>query len=136
MTDVNIWVVLIGGLSAVVIGFVWYAPAVFGTVWMRLANVRAEDIEAGKQRMPLLALAGFAAAVVLSWVFAQFAVVWESFTLGSALELGFWIWLGFMVPILIGPFLWEQKSAKFVAINAAYWLVTTLVVATIVSLWG
>ena len=51
---------------------------------MRLANVRAEDIEAGKQRMPLLALAGFAAAVVLSWVFAQFAVVWESFTLGSA----------------------------------------------------
>lgn len=136
MIDVNIWAILAGGLSAVIIGFVWYAPAVFGTIWMSLANVRAEDIEARKKQMPIMAFVGFVAAVILAWVLSQFAVVWEAFTLGSALELGFWIWLGFMVPILVGPFLWEHKSIKYVAINAAYWLVTTLVVATIVSLWG
>lgn len=135
MTDVNIWIVLAAGISAVGIGFVWYMPAVFGTVWMGLAGIKPESLEESKKNMPLMAFAGFVAAVVLAWVMSQFAVVWESFTFGSALELGFWIWLGFMIPVLIGPMLWEQKSPKYVAINAGYWLVTTLTIAVIVSLW-
>lgn len=133
--DVNIWALLAGGLSAVIIGFIWYAPAVFGTAWMRMVGITPESMEGAKKKMPMMALAGFVAAVILSWVMAHFASVWGAVTVGSALELGFWIWLGFMMPILIGPVLWEQKPIKYAAINAGYWLVTVLVIASIVTLW-
>lgn len=133
--DINIWAVLAGGLSAVIIGFVWYAPAVFGNTWMKLAGVTEGDLEANKKKMPIMAFAGFVAATILAWVLAHFAIVWGALTVGSALELGFWVWLGFMVPVHLSPVLWEGKSLKYFAINAGYWLVTTIVVAIIVSLW-
>lgn len=134
--DVNIWTVIAGGLSAVIVGFIWYAPAVFGNTWMKLAGIDPSLMEDSKKKMPKMALVGLVAALVLSWVLAHFAVVWGAVSIGSALELGFWVWLGFMVPILISPVLWEQKPIKYFAINAGYWLVVTLVIATIVGVWS
>lgn len=133
--DANAWAVLAGGLSAVLVGFIWYSPIAFGSMWMSLTGLSAEDIERAKKKMPFMALVGFVAAAMLSWVLAQFAVIWGVFTLGSALELGFWIWLGFMAPALISSVLWEQKPIKYFLINGGYWLVTTLIISSIVSLW-
>ena len=135
LIDVNIFAVLAAGLASVVIGFIWYHPAVFGTMWMRIVNISPEDLEKGKKKMPLMALIGFVASVVLAWVLAHFSFVWGALTIGSALELGFWVWLGFMAPILLGPVLWEGKSVKFFAITAGYWLVAVLVASVIVTLW-
>lgn len=133
--DINIWAILTGGLSAVIVGFIWYSPVVFGKLWMALAGIADGDLEAGKKKMPLMAFTGFLAATILAWVMAHFAIVWGALTIGSALEIGFWVWLGFMMPVQLSPVLWEGKSLKYFAINAGYWLVTTVVVAIIVSLW-
>ena len=103
---------------------------------MRLVHLTPQDAERAKKTMPFMVLAGLVSATVLAWVVAHFVVLWDVATLGSALELGFWIWLGFMVPALLAPVLWEQKPVAYFAINAGYWLVTTLVISTIVSLWG
>ncbi|MAZ67162.1 hypothetical protein CL652_00065 [bacterium] len=133
--DVNIWTVFAGGIAAVVIGFIWYLPAIFGSTWLRLAGIDTADDEDTKNKMPQLVLSAFIAALILSWVMSQFALVWGAVTVGSALELGFWIWLGFMGPILLSSVLWERKHVTYAAINAGYWLVTTLSIAIIVSLW-
>jgi len=135
--DVNILAVLASGVAGVVIGMAWYAPTVFGSLWMKEAGLdpNSSKMEEGKKKMPLHAATAFVAGVVLAWVMAYFALVWGSATLGSALELGFWIWLGFMVPGHLSSVLWEGKSLKYFAINAGFWLVNTLVVATIVSVW-
>ena len=133
--DINLWAILASGVAGVVLGMVWYAPAVFGNRWMKLAGVTEADMESGKKHMPKMAFVAFVAAIVLAWVMAHFAIVWGAFTVGSALELGFWIWLGFMVPVHLSPVLWERKSIMYFVINAGYWLATTLVTAIIVSLW-
>ncbi len=134
--DIHFVTVLMSGLTAVVIGSVWYAPFVFGNIWMQHIQMTPQSAERAKKLMPFMILAGFVFAMVLAWVLTQFAAVWGAVTLGSALELGFWIWLGFMVPPLLAPVLWEQKKVTYFAINAGYWLLTTLAIATIVSLWG
>ncbi|PCI30793.1 hypothetical protein COB52_00940 [Candidatus Kaiserbacteria bacterium] len=133
--DANILAILAGGLSAVLVGFIWYSPMVFGRVWMALARLNPVQVEESKKKMPLMAFLGFSTAVILSWVIQQFTFVWGVKDLGGAMELGFWIWLGFMVPVLLTPVLWEQKSFKYFVINAGYWLVSTLVIAGIVSVW-
>lgn len=135
LIDVNIWAILVAGLSNVIIGFVWYHPAVFGTMWMGAAGVSPEQAESGAKKMPMMAFIAFVAAVVMAWVLAHFAFVWGALTVGSALELGFWVWLGFMVPVHLSPVLWEQKSLKYFGINVGYWLVALLVASTIITLW-
>lgn len=133
--DINMWAILAAGVSGVIIGMVWYAPAVFGNTWMKLAGITDKMREEGKKTMPKMAFLAFVAAVVLAWVMAHFAIIWGAFTIGSALELAFWIWLGFMLPVQLSAVLWEGKSMKYLAITAGYWLVTTMVTAIIVSLW-
>lgn len=133
--DLNIWAILAGGVAATIIGFAWYAPVVFGNTWMKAAGINPEHANEGKRQMVTRALIGLIFALVLSWVMAHFAIVWGAFTVGSALELGFWIWLGFMVPLQISPVLWEKKSITYCAVNAGYWFVTTLCIAVIVALW-
>lgn len=134
--DINIFALVAAGVTSVVIGAVWYTPAVFGTAWMSLAGLTAERAETAKKRMPYMAVGGFLASVILAWVLAQFVSALNIIAFGDALIIGFWMWFGFMVPVLIGPVLWEQKSIKYFAINAGYWLVTILAIATIVTLWS
>ena len=123
-----------GGLLAVVIGFVWYSPKVFGSAWMQMVNPTPESVEAGKKKMPQMILVAFVAAMILAWLTSQFAMMWGALTIGSALELGFWIWLGFMMPVSLSPVLWEQKPLKYFLINGGYWLVTTQVVTIAAAL--
>lgn len=134
--DINIWAVVAGGISAVVVGFVWYAPPLWRNVWAREAGIDPAAADVTKIHMAQRAFIAFVLAFVLSWVMAHFSVIWGVLTLGSALELGFWIWLGFMVPLLAGPALWERRSMTYVAIHAGYWLITTVAIAAIVSLWS
>ena len=127
--------VLSAGILAVVLGMVWYAPPVLGNMWMKAAGVDPKRVESEQKKMPLRAFIAFVFALVLAWVTMHFAAAWGVTSFLGAFELGFWIWLGFMVPVHLSPVLWEQKSLKYFAINAGYWLVVTLVIATIVSLW-
>ena len=131
----NILAVLVAALVASGIGALWYSPLLFANVWMREAGVSQEDVESGKKKMPFYILINVIAAAVLAWVLAHFAVVWGSLTVGSALELAFWVWIGFMVPMHINSVLWEGKSLKYFAINAGYWLVSVIAISVIVTLW-
>ena len=47
------WIaVLCSGLVPIIIGFIWYNPKVFGTAWMKAADMNEEKIQGGN--MPLI----------------------------------------------------------------------------------
>jgi len=134
VTIVEVLQIVAGGLSAVVLGMVWYSPRVFGGAWMGLVNLSPAQIESAKKKMPIMALVGLLAAFVLSWVMLQLALALSVTNVLGALTLGFLIWFGCMVPVLLAPVLWEQKELKYFAITAGYWLLTTISIASIVTL--
>lgn len=134
MYEVTLWPVLGAGLASLVIGFVWYHPKVFGTLWMQLANVSPQVAEAGKKMMPVMAFVAFCASVVAAYVMNHFGIAWGVFDWIGGIELGFWIWLGFVAPVLLGAVLWEGRSLKLYAINAGYWLVSLAVMGVILTL--
>ena len=68
-------------------------------------------------------------AYVLAWTIAMTGLL----ALSSALALATLVWLGFFVPTTLGGYLWEGKSFKLVAFNAAYQLVGLLV--TGLAIW-
>ncbi len=131
MIPVDYVAVLLAAVIGFVVGFVWYHPSVFGTVWMRLARVTPDMSPAGKQKMIQSTALGFVATLVASYVLAHFIAVWGATSVVEAAQFGFWTWLGFQMPILIGSALWEQKHWNLFFLNGAYWLVSTIIIAEV-----
>ena len=120
------------GIAAVVLGYIWYHPKVFGSAWARMSGLTPEMQERGKKRMPVMALIGLLAAMLVAYVMTYVSAAWGFYDWQGALQLGIWIWLGFVAPPMLGMVLWEQKSFKLYLINSLYWLLTLLVMAQII----
>jgi len=135
MITVTFWPILAAGVASVLIGWVWYHPRVFGSAWMRAANLSPEAVEAGKKKMPLLAFVGLLASMLVAWIMNSLGAAIGIFDwVGAVVDLAFWLWLGFVAPVLLGSVLWERKPLKYYAINVGYWLVSFVVMAVILVL--
>lgn len=132
MIEVSYFAILVAAVIGFVVGFVWYHPSVFGTMWMRLAKVNPDMSGSAAKKMMMQSMAlGFLATVVSAYVLAHFVSVWAAVDFMDALQLGFWTWLGFQMPILLGSVLWEMKSWNLFFLNSAYWLVVTIVIVEV-----
>lgn len=131
MVGVDFFSILSAGIVSLVLGFVWYHPSVFGGAWTRMTNLSPEAVERGKKRMPIMAFFGLLAAMLIAYVMNYFGMAWGVFDVIGAIELGFWCWLGFVAPTMLGVVLWEQKSFKLYLINASYWLVALIAMAIV-----
>ncbi|PIR82474.1 hypothetical protein COU20_02090 [Candidatus Kaiserbacteria bacterium CG10_big_fil_rev_8_21_14_0_10_59_10] len=134
MYEVTFWPILAAGVASVVLGFLWYHPRIFGTAWMRHANVSPEAAERGKKRMPLTVVVALLASMLIAYVMNHFGIAWGVFDVIGAVELAFWTWVGFAAPVLLGAVLWEQKKFAYFAINAGFWLVAFILMAVILVL--
>lgn len=81
----------------------------------------------------------FVGALLMSFVMAHVLVFASAFTQTVGYMAGitnaFWNWIGFVVPVTMGVFLWEGKSWKLWALNAGYYLVTMLIMGVILAVW-
>ncbi|MDO8552589.1 MAG: DUF1761 domain-containing protein [bacterium] len=134
MTTSSIVQILFAGIVSAVIGFVWYHPKVFGTMWMRYSGISPETVERGKKKMHLYALLALLASMIAAYVLSALLSRLGIFEIRGAIQLGFWSWAGFVVPALSGIILWEQKPVTLYIINAGYWLVS-LIAMSIVLLY-
>lgn len=131
MVVTSFWPVFAAGVASGLLGWIWYHPKVFGNAWMRMINMTPEMAERGKKRMPLMGVIGVIAAMLVAWVMSYVGLLLGVYDWFGALELGFWCWLGFVAPIMLGTVLWEQRSFKLYLINAGYWLVALIVMALV-----
>ena len=134
MIEINYVAVLVAAVVAFVVGFVWYNPKVFGTMWMRLAKVNPDSAEA-KKMMTQSIVMGFVTTAISAYVLAHFVAVWGAADFIDAVQLGFWVWLGFVATVLLGGVLWEKKPIAVYIINAGHYLVTLLIMGAILAIW-
>lgn len=132
MFEVTFLPILAAGIANLVLGMIWYNPKVFGNAWMAAGNIQPS--ERGKKLMPIMAIIGTLAAMLIAYVMNHFGIAWGVFDVISAIELGFWCWVGFVAPVLLGSILWEMKPFRYYAINAGFWLVSFIVMAIVLVL--
>jgi len=132
---INYLAVVVAAIVSFAVGALWHSSFGFGKYWMRLMGLSRDDMK----NMPLTAAQamsiGFAVTLLVSYVFAMFMSLTYAFTVSTSLELGFWLWLGFLAPTLANGWLWEGKSLKLFAFNAAYALVNIEIIALVLGLW-
>jgi hypothetical protein len=61
--------------------------------------------------------------LVIAYVVARFVVLIGVVDWKAAVQLGFWMWFGFVFMILVGAVVWDNVPWKLTAIHAGDWLV-------------
>jgi len=130
----SIWPVIAAAISSALIGIVWYHPRVFGTLWMREANISPEMAEHGARYRHMHFLLGLLASLITAYVARELMVHIGITDIGEAYGFGILIWIGFVVPVSASAFLWEHRSLTFYLLNISYWFVVCSVMSIILVL--
>lgn len=141
MSSINWLAVLVAGISAFVLGGVWYSPALFGNAWMSENRMTVEDVKNGN------ATKIYGIAFILSLLMAVNLAMYLADTpaecTGNCAQKTDITW-GAIAGFLSGiwPFcgiaivgLFEHKSARYIFINGGYLLVALTLMGAILGVW-
>lgn len=129
---INHWAVLASAVFNLVLGAIWYSPAMFYNGWKKANNLTDEDL---KKSNPIKTHGiSFLLAYLMSYNLAFF--------LGDAntdwqwgLTAGFLTGFGWAAAIFTAIALFEQKSWKYIFINGGYITVYFTVIGFILGIW-
>ena len=130
---INNWAVLVAAVASAVIGAVWYSPFMFGNAWMRLLGRSEEEVKKGNPKRAMIG--SFITTLITAYVLAMFVGYIDASTPTDGLQLGFWVWLGFVATVGFNTVLFEGKPRRLYLINATYQLISLLVMAMILAMW-
>ena len=156
MEHVNVWAIPLAAIAALVVGFIWYNPKVFGNVWMKASGMTEEKMKGGNM-LAIFGLALIFAAMLASALMqmtthqfgaqslvggdpltalpsyaafmADYGTAFRTFEHGAL--HGALAGLFVALPIIGTNALFERKGAKYILINAGYWVVTLTVMGAI-----
>ena len=131
MGHVNWLAVLVAGISAFIIGGVWYSPALFGNAWMKENNLTVEQMQ--KSNKGKVYGWAFVLTLIMAVNLSMFLNAPDiHFLMGLVYGLltGVWIFCGIAI---VGLF--EQKSARYIFINGGYMLVALGLMGAIIGVW-
>lgn len=132
---INYLAVLLAAASSMVVGSIWYAQAVFGKTWQRLAKVKSTNEGMG-YALGATAAVSLITAFVLAHVIYLSNSYFENSFLQDSLTTAFWVWLGFTAARIITHDAFEGRRKKLTILNISHELVTLLVMGLIIGLFG
>ncbi|WP_055444141.1 DUF1761 domain-containing protein [Lacinutrix himadriensis] len=154
---INPWSIPVAAVAALLIGAIWYNPKVFGNAWMRESGMTEEKMKGGNMLKIFglsLIFAAMLAGLLMNYTnhqwgamgmiggnpeealpsfeafMADYGNAFRTFKHGALHGTMFGI-LG-ALPILGTIALFERKSAKYIFINAGYWIVTLGVMGALI----
>lgn len=159
--EINFIALLLSALSTLVVGFIWYHPKVFGTIWMNEAGITGEQMKGSN--LILIFGMSFFYAFLISFVL-QLLVIHQSIAIsmvggepsktlptfqafmtdyGAAFRTfkhgalhAFMTGLFFALPIIGVGAIYERRSWKYVLIADEYWVITCMIMGGIIcGMW-
>ena len=132
MNTINWMAILVAGISAFVLGGVWYSPALFGNAWMKENKLTVEDVKRGNKGR--IFGWSFILSLVMSANLGMFLNA-PGINLSQGLLYGFltgiWIFCGIAIVALF-----EHKSARYIFINGGYMLLGLTLMGAIIGVWS
>ncbi|MBZ4037030.1 DUF1761 domain-containing protein [Flavobacterium sp. 17A] len=157
--EINFYAFLISAIVTLVVGFIWYNPKVFGTIWMRENNLTQEELRSGNMlkifgltyifslmiSMTLMSLTIHQSGAVgmvggpplianakpsFAAFMADYGTAYRTFKHGAL--HGFMSGLFFAFPLIGINGLFERKSWKYIFVHAGYWMVSLTLMGGII----
>ena len=162
MELINFKAIFVAAFSSFIVGFIWYNPKVFGTIWMNEIGMTEEKA----RQSSMLKVFGltFVFSFMLAFIMPTF-VIHQFGALGmiggpSEVEKAMPSYLAFLsdygnvfrtfkhgalhgsmiglfvaLPVIATNCLFEQKSFKYAAITSGYWLIVMTIMGAIICGW-
>lgn len=129
--SINWIAVFVAGLLGMLVPVLWYAPKVFGNMWMRLSGFKGED-----SRSPVGAVAVSAVcSLVMSVALAGFLNYFGSQTFLQGLLAGAELWLGFVATTFIVDYQLSRRPWKLTLINIGHSLLALSLMGGVLAIW-
>ncbi|MFC4722839.1 DUF1761 domain-containing protein [Geojedonia litorea] len=158
--EFNFLALIAAAVSALVVGFFWYNPKVFGNAWMKAAEMTEEKVKGGNMGKIFALALFFAFLLAFQLQFltnhqtGAFSLIggdpstalpsYQAFMddYGNAFRTfkhgalhGVLAGIFIALPIIGTNALFERKSAKYIFINSGYWIVTLGIMGAIICGW-
>jgi hypothetical protein len=129
---VNFLAVAAAAVASYILAAIWYG-AIFSKLWMRLTGIT--DMKPAPMNIILVLVGCFIMAYVLdhSIVFGDFYL--KTAGVQGGLMGAFFLWLGFVATVTLCTKLYERKPWGLWLLDNAFWLISMMVMATILSVW-
>jgi hypothetical protein len=135
MGDINWLSIALSAIIPMVMGFIWYHKALFGTMWMKETGITEEKAKEANMAVT------FGVSLLLSAMLSFFLLNFNNSpgqegpfdTFGHGAAHGLIVGLFIVVPVFITNGLFEQLSWKRMLINVFYWLVTIAIMGGIMD---
>jgi hypothetical protein len=156
----NFLAILVAALSTMPVGFIWYNPKVFGTIWMNETGMTKEKSKTANmfKVFSLAILFAFMISMIIQFlVIHQFGALgmtggdpalakpsFEAFmadyghayrTFKHGMLHGFIAGIFLGLPMVGTQALFEMKSWKYILINGGYWIVCFTLMGGIICAW-
>lgn len=127
----NYLAILLGALSVMVLGAIWFHPKVMGKSWMAGAGVTEEEVN---KTSPLIYVGALLMSGIIAWAMSRYAGHTEEgmsqFVHG--MYHGSMTALMFVAPVLVSKGLFELKPLSWIITGAIYWIIALTLVGGIV----
>jgi hypothetical protein len=129
---VNFWAVLGAAIANYVFAAIWYG-LIFNKVWQKLTGIT--DMKPA----PVNILLVFIGSLVMSYVLYHSIAFGDAYVkmsgIGGGLMGGFFGWLGYIAPVTLCTKLYEKKPWGLWILDNAFWLLSLLLMGSILSIW-
>lgn len=162
----NFLILALAALMPLVMGFIWYGPLLFQKAWMKQMGFTEESMKGANMGLIFLLcyIFSFMLAFFVQFIVIHQTGAFSSMLESGATELtgtsltdfeafmakygnnyrtfkhgvlhGVIAGVAMILPVLATQAMFERKSAKYVAINAGYWIVTIALMGGIICQWG
>jgi hypothetical protein len=158
--EINFLALLVASISTLMVGFIWYNPKVFGTIWMKESGMTEEKMKGAN--MALIFGLSFFYAFLISFILQMvtihqfgalgmvggdptiakpsYAAFMEDY--GNAFRSfkhgalhGFMTGLFLALPVIGTNALYERRSFKYTLITGGFWIVCFMIMGGIICAW-
>lgn len=160
--EFNYFAVLVSSVTTFVVGFVWYHPKVFGTIWMKETGLTTERLKSGNMlkiyglallysfmlalMMPVLVIHQMGPMGMIGGpdmievakpsyhaFLADYGDAFRTYKHGAL--HGFMSGIFLALPIISINGLFEHKTWKYMLVQAGYWIVIMTIMGSIICGW-
>ena len=138
---INWLAILVAGISAFVLGGVWYSPLLFGNAWMRENKLTMEDVK--KANAAKIYGWAFILSLIMAANLGMFLADTPAECTGNCAQktditwgaiagflAGIWAFCGLAIVALF-----EQRSVRYIFINGCYLLLALTLMGAIIGVW-
>lgn len=130
MVPINYFGVLLAAVVSMILGFLWYGPMVLGKPWMKEKGFTVESMKKAQKEMGKLYGLSFVVSLITAYVLAHVMFLSQNYfnyqAIQTGLTTGFWVWLGFMMPVQLTATIFGSKNWKLFGIDTGYQLISIL----------